>query len=118
MKFTSLGSLAAVILCGTLLTGCLGFYRNNTQFVIPPKEGITELSMLQTYGRPSYSGFVENQKVYIYSVRENQYIVLIGIYKGYDLVVTCEGGVVRDVKRVNRPEVFTLLNPVPWAVSD
>ena len=100
------------------LTGCIGIYDNRGLFDLPPKEGMEEIEMIRSYGAPDYSDYVEDQKVHVYKVRENRYIILIGLYAGYDLVATCENGVVIDVGRVERPWSFSLFQPVPWAETN
>jgi hypothetical protein len=109
--------LAAVLagLAVLPLTGCIGIYNNSNLFQLSPNEGLDEVELLKRYGAPDFSGYVENRQVYVYKVRNNRYIVLFGLYEGYDMVVTCENGVVRNVSRVERPQAFALLNPVPWA---
>lgn len=109
-----------VLLLGLLsllfTTGCVGIYNNSALFKYSgPKEGMDELTMLQTYGTPSFSTEVGNQKVYMYKVRDNLYIILVGIFDGADIVVTCENGKVTKVSRVERPKTFSLFNPNVWA---
>ena len=115
---TGIFKLAAIGLLATSLAGCIGIYNNSKVFRSKPYLGMTEMEVLQEYGNPGYSGFVEDNKVYIYEVRDNKYIILIGIYEGYDLVVTCNNGEVVDVKEAPRPEAFSFLSPLPWAESD
>jgi hypothetical protein len=106
----------ALLAATLLLTGCIGIYDNSDTFFKQPNVGMTESALLQNYGTPSFAGEADGvQKVYTYKVRDHKYIVLVGIYEGYDLVVTCSGGQVLQVDKVMRPKAFTLFNPVPWA---
>lgn len=109
--------IAALALAATmtLLTGCIGINSNADIFFDEVKPGTPEVEMLQAYGTPSFAGFADDQKVYTYKVRNNRYIILLGIYDGYDLVITCEGGQVAEVDKVKRPDTFSLFSPLPWA---
>jgi len=107
-----------VILGMLFLSGCMGFYKNSDNFLNVPKTGEQEIVILNELGIPSYSTSVEDKKVYCYRVRDVKYIILVGIYDGYDLIITCRDGVVVESKRVPRPRTFTLFSPVPWAVAD
>ena len=107
--------LAVLVLSTTLLTGCIGIYNNSASFFNEPEPGMSETDMLRTYGTPAFAGEVQDQTVYTYKVRDNKYIVLVGIYEGHDLVVTCEDGKVTQVSKVKRPQTLTILQPVPWA---
>jgi hypothetical protein len=111
--------LAGIALAAALpLSGCIVIYDNSLQFELQPGKGLEETEVLKRYGAPEYAGFVENKQVYIYKIRNNRYYVLFGVYEGYDLVITCENGVVTDVSKVSRPSAMTLFNPVPWAEAD
>ena len=101
-----------------VLTGCLGFYRNTDNFLNLPDAGEEEIKILNELGIPSFSTMVEDKKIYCYRVRNVKYIILVGIYEGYDLIITCRDGTVVESRRVMRPWTFTLFNPVPWAVVD
>jgi hypothetical protein len=105
----------AILVGATLLTGCYGTYDNSQLFFNLPKVGTTEGTVLRTYGTPAFAGFAENEKIYTYKVRKNQYIILFGQYEGYDMVVTCKNGEVSSVDKVVRPRTFSLLYPTPWA---
>lgn len=113
-------SLVATCLVVSLipLSGCIGIYDNSKLFLPSPQVGMTELDLMKQYGTPNYSGFVDDKKVYIYKVRNNQYIVLFGKYEGYDLVLTCDNGQVIDIDRAERGSAFALFNPVPWADTE
>ncbi|MDX1971364.1 MAG: hypothetical protein SFY68_02420 [Candidatus Sumerlaeia bacterium] len=117
-----LKSKAALLGLATLsllpLTGCIGIYDNSKLFTPTPQVGMSELELLKQYGTPSYSDFVDDKKVHIYKIRNNQYIVLFGKYDGYDLVITCDNGQVIDIDRAERGEAFALFNPVPWAEAE
>lgn len=110
-----IGFASLLLLLALPLTGCIGIYDNSERFMSQPGIGTDEVTMLKTYGTPDFVGFVEDKKVYTYKVRNNKYIILVGDYQGYDLVIVCESGQVKEVTRVNRPKGFALLNPVPWA---
>lgn len=103
---------------GGLLTACIGIYDNSENFLNPPGTGKEELSVLNELGTPSLATTVEDKKVYVYKVRDVKYIILVGLYEGYDLVITCRDGLVVESRKVPRPRAFTLFNPVPWAVPD
>ncbi|MBN1901999.1 hypothetical protein JW926_11810 [Candidatus Sumerlaeota bacterium] len=103
---------------GALLTACIGIYDNTENFLNPPGTGKEEISVLTELGTPSLATTVEDKKVYVYKVRDVKYIILVGIYEGYDLVITCRDGLVEESRKVPRPRAFTLFNPVPWAVAD
>lgn len=105
-------------IAGVLLTACIGIYDNTENFLNPPGTGKEELSVLNELGNPSFSTIVEDKKVYVYKVRDVKYIILVGLYEGYDLVITCRDGLVVESRKVPRPSSFTLFSPVPWAVAD
>lgn len=121
MKFTVLTRITrwipamALLATLTFLPGCIGINNNSRTFLNPPSTGMLEIDVLTKYGAPHYAGFAENQKVYIYKVRDHKYIVLVGIYEGYDLVVVCDAGEVTNVVKVERPTTFALFQPLPWA---
>jgi hypothetical protein len=108
----------ALFVAALPLAGCIGIYDNSVQFELQPAKGLEETEVLKRYGSPEFAGYVENKQVYIYKIRDNRYYVLYGVYEGYDLVITCENGVVTDVSKVERPKAMTLFNPVPWAEAD
>lgn len=110
-KLACLGVIAA----SALLAGCIGQYDNSPIFLNAPKEGMTEGTVLRTYGTPDFAGFAENEKIYTYRVRKNQFIILVGLYEGYDMVVTCKNGEVSSLDKVIRPKTFSLFYPTPWA---
>ncbi|MCB2156375.1 hypothetical protein KQI84_15990 [bacterium] len=110
--------LIAAAVLAISLTGCIGIYDNSELFRPAPHQGMDELAMLQSYGTPTFTTFVEDQKIYTYKVRENMYIILLGIYDGYDLVVVCEDGRVREITKVDPPKRFSLISPVPWSDTE
>lgn len=120
MKRFALSAVRCAVAASALLfsTACVGVYNNTNQFLNDPKEGMAEGDLIRTYGTPAFTGFAENEKIYTYKVRDTKYIVLVGLYEGYDLVVTCKNGIVTDSQRVKRPEAFTLFQPLPWAVAE
>ena len=101
-----------------LSAGCVGVYKNTDVFAIQPHEGMSEVEMLQSFGAPHFSAYVEDQKIYTYKVRDNKYIIAVGVYDGYDMVVTCQNGTVKKVGRVERPRSFSVLFPTPWAETE
>lgn len=111
--------LLAGIFTLLLATGCVGIYNNSNLFKYnSPTEGMPEIEMLQTYGAPSFATEVGMQKVYIYRVRDNKYIILVGLFDGTDLTVTCEEGKVVKVNRVERPKAFSLFQPWNWSDTE
>lgn len=112
--------LAAIgLLVGSVfLSGCIGIYDNSALFFNLPREGTSEGTILRTYGTPDFAGFAENEKIYTYKVRKNQFIILLGMYEGYDMVVTCKNGEVASVDKVIRPKTFSLFYPTPWAEAE
>ena len=100
------------------LSGCIGFYGNTTRFLQPPSEGMEEIEMIKQYGEPSFSTVVEDQTVYSYKIRDVKYLVVVGIYKGYDLVIVCLDGRVIEVKKIDRNQSFSLFHPAPWAIEE
>jgi hypothetical protein len=113
------------VLCGLalialgLFPGCVGIYDNTGRFMNPPKEGLTEAELITTYGAPDFTNAVEGgAKMYVYKVRDVKYIILVGVYEGYDLVVTVVGGKVKETKQLPRAKSMTLFQPIPWAVAD
>ena len=107
--------LVAVVGLAATLTGCIGVYNNSDLFTPAPYQGMDELAMLKGYGTPDFTTFVEDQKVYTYKVRDNLYVILVGVYDGYDLVVVCEDGQVRETTKVEAAKRFSLFSPVPWS---
>ncbi len=108
-------SLAGVLFS---LSGCIGFYGNTKRFLQPPTEGMEEIAMIKQFGEPSFCAVVEDQKVYSYKVRDVLYVVLVGIYSGYDLIMVCRDGRVIEVKKMPRNRSFTLFWPIPWTVAE
>ena len=98
--------------------GCVGIYGNTKRFLNPPTAGMKEIDMIKAYGEPSFATEIEDQKVYTYSVRDVRYIVVVGLYKGYDLVVVCRDGYVIEVKKISRNDSLALFQPVPWVVPE
>lgn len=113
-------AIAAALVLGTALgtTGCIGLYNSTGNFLNNPPDGMDEATMLKTYGKPSFATDVEDSKVYIYEVRDNKYIILVGVYDGYDLIVECRDGRVTETSRVQRPKAFALFQPLPWAEAN
>lgn len=109
---------AAAVSLLAILTGCIGIYDNRDMFNPAPQSGMSELDMLRAYGAPAFVGYVEDQKVYTYKVRDNKFIILVGVYDGYDLIVTVEGGKVVDSRQIQRPYAMTLFGAVPWAEAE
>ncbi len=110
--------LLATTVCAVMLAGCIGQYDNSAIFTPGPHEGMDEITLVQTYGTPSWQGFAEDKKLYTWKVRDNTYILVVGVYDGYDLVVTVENGEVSEVTRAPRPKALTILSPLPWAEAD
>jgi|GEM_PF-627293 len=110
--------LCCMILISFCLTACIGIYDNTENFLNPPDAGTDEIEILNELGTPSFASDVEDKTVYVYKVRDVKYIILIGLYEGYDLVITCRDGVVAETRKVPRPSAFCLFSPVPWAVPD
>lgn len=108
-------ALAATV---TVFGGCFAMYDNTKTFLNQPAEGLSEGDMIRTYGAPAYSGTAENQKIYVYKVRDNKFILIVGVYEGYDLAVTCENGQVAEVSRIERPKALTLFGAIPWAETE
>ena len=118
---TRLRSITCVLGLAALLfslSGCIGFYGNTTRFLQPPTEGMEEIDMIKQYGEPSFCTVVEDQKVYSYKVRDVKYVVVVGLYNGYDLVIVCRDGRVIEVKKIDRNQSFSLFQPVPWAIEE
>lgn len=107
-----------VILSSLILSGCVGIYNNEGNFLNLPETGSEEINALKELGPPAFSTEVEDQKIYIYKARNVKYIICVGLYEGYDVVITCRDGMVVDSKKIARPKTFTFLTPVPWAVTD
>lgn len=108
--------VSALLAVTLLLSGCVGMRSNQSLFLNEPERGMSELTLLQTYGKPDYSAAVEDQKVYIYRVRDEKYIIAVGMSGTYDLVVTCRDGEVVDTKRVAAGDNLAILQPNPWQV--
>ncbi len=100
------------------LSACVGFYGNTTRFLQPPAEGMEEIEMIKQYGEPSFTTVVEDQTVYTYKIRDVKYLVVVGLYEGYDLVIVCRDGRVIEVKKIDRNRSFSLFHPVPWAIEE
>ena len=101
-----------------LATGCFGRFDNTYKFINEPRTGQAELEMLKQYGIPNFTTSVEGQRIYGYKVRRANYYVFLGLYDGYDMLIVCRDGRVVETRKVLRPETVTILQPVPWAVSD
>lgn len=109
---------AALGVAMLMLGGCLGIYDNTDTFLNSPAVNSGEVDLLKNYGTPAFAGRAEDRTVYTYKVRDVMYIICVGIYKGYDMVVVVRDGRVEDVKKVTRPTSFVLFQPIPWAVAD
>lgn len=118
MKCLRAAAMAALAGTGILMAGCIGIYDNTAHFSPGPHKGMDELTLLQNYGTPAWQGFAEDKKVYTWKVRDNMYIVVAGVYDGYDLVVTVENGEVSDVRRAPRPKALAIFSPLPWAEAE
>lgn len=115
----TLRPIAFAAALAVLGAGCIGIYNNTEKFLNQPKEGTSEAELLGTFGLPDFSSPLEGGgKVYGYKVRDVKYIILVGVYEGYDLLFTVQGGALKETKKIARPKAFTLFQPVPWAVSD
>ncbi len=109
-------ALAPILLS---LTACISIYDNTSRFqATPPREGMSEVELLQKCGAPDFAGFVEDQKVYVYKVRDSKFIIAVGQFAGYDLVVTCKGGAVKNVQQVSRGQTTCIFTPAPWIGMD
>jgi len=100
------------------LSGCVSIYSNSNQFDPAPHVGMTEMDLIQTYGAPDYAGFVEDQKIYVYKVRDSKFIIALGQYNGYDMVITTKGGIIKDTRRLPRGQAVTFLYAAPWMGHD
>lgn len=112
MRRMALGVLAAAVLP---MTGCVGIYKNSDRFFNLPATDSPENKLMETYGIPDVVTKQEEKTVYGYKVRDNKYIICVGIYDGFDVLVTCEKGKVVGVTKLQRPQTFTLFQPIPWA---
>lgn len=101
-----------------MVSGCIGIYDNTDLFLNSPAVGSGEVEMLKAYGTPAFTTKAEDRTVYTYKVRDVMYIICVGLYKGHDMVVVIRDGDVEEVKKVTRPNAFTLFQPLPWAVAD
>ena len=113
--------LVWLILVGAVLaasTGCVGIYDNTEQFLNDPPPGMVESEVLKTYGTPSFATDTSDGKILTYKVRDAKYIILIGMYSGYDLIVRMENGAVAETYKVSTPKSFALFNPWPWIVTE
>ncbi len=116
VRFAS--SLIALAIFAVSLTGCVSTYSNTQRFSQPPHPGMTELAMLQKFGAPDFMGFVEDQKVYVYKVRDSKYIIAVGQYSGRDLIITVKGGVIKSVEDTPRSQSVTFFYAAPWMGRD
>jgi hypothetical protein len=116
MLFKSL-ALATLVSGSALLSGCMGFYDNTDTFMNGPETGMGEVEMISKYGTPAFAGDADGTQVYTYKVRDSKFIILVGLFDGYDLVVQCKKGKVVDTKRVERASTFTLFQPNLWGES-
>jgi len=119
-KFMIRRWIQGLVICSLpiALGGCVSVYSNHPRFDPPPSDGMNELEMLRKYGAPAFAGFVEDQKVYVFKIRDSQYLLGFGQFKGYDLVVTCKGGIVKNTERVPRGQTSCFLAPAPWIGMD
>jgi hypothetical protein len=100
--------MAALALGAATLTGCISTYSNMNRFASSPHIGMGEAELIQKYGAPDY----------VYRVRDNKFLLGVGQYAGYDLVITTKGGVVRSTHSVLRGQSVTFLHPAPWMGMD
>ena len=99
-------------------SGCVGIYDNSEKFLNDPVVGTSEIDVLKTYATPSFATASGDEKIFSYKVRDTKYIVLVGLYDGYDLIVRMQNGAVSEVHKVQRPKTFAIFNPWAWAVTD
>ncbi len=120
MKKTLKRGMTVVALLWTvaLLGGCYGNYSNSHLFLNGPDIGQGELNLMRIYGIPNFTTVAEGHKIYGYKVREVNYYGIVGIYEGYDLLITCRDGQVVEHRSVLRPQAVTVFAPPPWAVTD
>lgn len=111
-------ALLGVLAAGVLFSGCVSVYSNTKRFDPAPHVGMTEMDLILTYGAPDYAGFVEDQKIYVYKVRDSKFIIALGQYNGYDMVITTKGGIIKDTRRLPRGQAVTLLYAAPWMGHD
>ncbi|MBN1516562.1 hypothetical protein JXA32_08330 [Candidatus Sumerlaeota bacterium] len=107
----------AILAIAFSATACVGIRSNEGNFLNPPERGISELELLLTYGKPDFTAAVEDQKVYIYSVVSEKYIIAVGMSGSYDLIVTCRDGEVVDTKRIKSAGGISILQPNTWQVD-
>lgn len=115
MGFLRLMAIAGLL---GLSTGCVGIYSNKELFLNEPAVGTSEVDTIKQFGAPDFNVETGANSVFTYKVRDVMYFILFGIYRGYDLVVVFENGLVNETHRVQRPKTVTLFQPVPWAVQD
>ena len=113
---SSIASILGLAILVFSLSGCIGFYGNTTRFLQLPVEKMGVIEMLQQYGEPSFSTIVEDKTIYTYKVRDVKYIVVVGIYNGYDLVIVCMDGKVDQVKKIGRNQSFSLFHPSLYSI--
>ena len=116
---SAFASFVAPAALALLAQGCVGIYDNTEKFLSPPKQGLPEADLLATYGFPDFTtGLDGGNKVYGYKVRDVKYIVLVGLYEGYDLLVTVERGAVKGTTNIPRSKALTIFQPIPWAETE
>jgi hypothetical protein len=98
--------------------GCVSVRSNSARFDPAPYSGMQELEMIQRCGAPDYAGFVEDEKVYVYKVRQSNFFLFFGQFSGYDLVVTAKGGVVKSTLRIPRSSTTAFFFTAPWVGMD
>ena len=108
-------AVAAVLLVST---GCVGIYDNTEMFLNDPPVGMSETDVIKTYGTPSFVSTEGDTKILTYKVRDAKYIVLIGLYDGYDLIVRMQNGSVEETFKVQIPKAFALFSPWYWIVTE
>ncbi len=100
------------------LPGCFGVYDNTDRFLNDPDLGLTETEVIKGYGTPAFASGNNKERVLTYQVRDNKYIILVGIYEGYDLIVIFRDGKVAETHKVERGKSLAFLSPLPWIVTE
>lgn len=108
----------AVVAVLFVLTGCVGIYDNTEMFLNDPPAGMSEVDVIKTYGTPAFISTTGDQKILTYKVRDAKYIVMIGLYDGYDLIVMMRNGSVEETFKVQVPKAFALFSPWNWIVTE
>jgi hypothetical protein len=112
--FTLLG-LAALLIA---MSGCVGVYDNSGRFLNDADVGETQADVIKRFGTPSFTTGSGAETVMTYDVRDNKYIILIGMYDGYDMVIVFKDGKVTETRKVQLGTRFALFSPWNWIVAD